>query len=79
VIQVHKRIEKVREQKGVTKAFIAKKLGITPMAYHYLATGRTPINTDRLLIIADALGVPAEEFLRPELNETVTDGTEQLA
>lgn len=70
LIPVHERIEIIRKQKGITKAFIAKKLGITPMGYHHLATGRSPISTDRLQIIAQALEVDAREFLRPYINET---------
>lgn len=69
MIPVNERIEEIRENKGVTKAFIAKKLGITPMGYHYLATGRSPISTDRLQMIADALGVDPRDFLRPDVNE----------
>lgn len=65
MIQVHQRIEKLRIHKGVTKSFLAKKIGISAMGYHHLSTGRNSISTNRLQIIAEALGVPPEEFLRP--------------
>jgi transcriptional regulator with XRE-family HTH domain len=76
LIQVHERIERIRVQKGVTKAYLARKLGITPMGYHYLETGRSPISTERLQIIAEALDVDPREFLRPELNDSVSDPQE---
>ncbi|MED0672678.1 helix-turn-helix transcriptional regulator [Aneurinibacillus aneurinilyticus] len=75
MIPVNERIEEIRKSKGVTKAFLAKKLGITPMGYHYLATGRSPISTDRLQIIAKALETDAREFLRPYVNEKFSKET----
>lgn len=72
MIPVHERIEQIRVQKGISKAFLAKKLGITAMGYHYLATGRSPISTDRLQIIAKALGVDPRDFLSPEPNDSVS-------
>lgn len=77
MIPVHERIERIRVQKGVSKAFLARKLGITPMGYHYLATGRSPISTDRLQVIAEALGVDPRDFLRPELNDSVSEAEEE--
>lgn len=70
MIKVHERVEEIRKEKRVPKAELARHLGMTAMGYHHLSTGRTPINTDRLQIIAEVLGVPASEFLRPELNGT---------
>jgi transcriptional regulator with XRE-family HTH domain len=75
MIQVHERIEKTRVEKGVTKAFLAKKLGMTPMGYHYIAIGRNSISTNTLQVLADALGVPAEDFLRPDINKSVSDSS----
>lgn len=77
MIPVHERIEQIRVQKGVPKAFLAKRLGITAMGYHYLSIGRSPISTDRLQIIAEALGVDPRDFLRPELNDSVSDSEDE--
>jgi transcriptional regulator with XRE-family HTH domain len=77
LIPVHERIEQIRVQKGVPKAFLARRLGITPMGYHYLATGRSPISTDRLQVIAEALGVDPRDFLCPELNNSVSKGKDE--
>lgn len=65
MIKVNERIEDLRIQKGKTKVWLAGKLGISAMGYHYLSNGRTPINTNRLQIIADALETPASDLLRP--------------
>ncbi|WP_425623273.1 helix-turn-helix domain-containing protein [Brevibacillus borstelensis] len=74
---MHERIEQIRVQKGVSKAFLARRLGISAMGYHYLSTGRSPISTDRLQIIAEALGVDPRDFLRPELNDSVSEREEE--
>ncbi|GEC88138.1 helix-turn-helix domain-containing protein [Brevibacillus brevis] len=62
MIAVHERIEQIRVDRGVTKSYLAKKLGITAMGYHHLATGRSPISTDSLQIIAEALEVDPRNF-----------------
>ncbi|AYB39711.1 helix-turn-helix domain-containing protein [Brevibacillus laterosporus] len=70
MIPVHLRIEEVRKRKGITKSSLAKKIGISPMGYHYLSIGRNPISTDRLQIIAKELNTDPRDFLRPKLNES---------
>lgn len=77
MIPVNERIEQIRINKGITKAYMARKLGMTSMGYHYLATGRSPISTDRMQIIAEALEVDPREFLRPELNDSVSSVEEK--
>ncbi len=77
MIPVHERIEQTRIKKGVSKAFLARKLGITAMGYHYLATGRSPISTNRLQIIAEALGVDPRDFFCPELNDSVSESEDE--
>ena len=77
MILVHDRIRQIRKQKGVTKAFVARALGLTAMGYHHLESGRSPISTDRLQIIAKVLSVDPREFLCPDVNELVS--SEKLA
>ncbi|WP_164685023.1 helix-turn-helix domain-containing protein [Brevibacillus reuszeri] len=72
LILVHERIEQIRIEKGITKSFLAKKLGMSSMGYHYLSIGRSPISTDRLQVIAEALGVDPRVFFDPKLNESVS-------
>lgn len=72
MIPVHKKIEIMRKNKNVSKASVARSLGISAMGYHYLECGRTPISTDRLQIISTVLGVSPIVFLSLELNEMFT-------
>jgi transcriptional regulator with XRE-family HTH domain len=73
MILVNERIEFIRKKKGVSKASLARAMGVSPMTYHYLANGRTPITTVRLEIISKELGVSPIIFLSNELTELFSD------
>lgn len=69
MIPVYQRVEEIRKQKKISKASIARSLGITPMGYHYISIGRTPLSTDRMQIIANVLGISSTDLLCKEVNE----------
>jgi len=67
------KIERLRKEKRISKAKMAKFLGLkTATGYHYLETGRCKISGDRLFVIAQILDVPVESlFYAPGTTETV--------
>ncbi|CAB4128105.1 HTH_XRE domain containing protein [uncultured Caudovirales phage] len=70
---IYEKIEKIRIQNGVTKSFIARKLGISLMTYCHIANGRSRLSVDRLMLIAEALNVDPTIFFVNKLTESVND------
>jgi len=68
---VHENVEKIRAAKGITKTFIARKLGLTLQGYRHIASGNVRLDTERLKIISGALGEEAAIFLSNELTDSV--------
>ena len=68
---VHENVEKIREAKGVTKTYIAKKLKLSLQGYRHIASGKVRLDAERLKIIADALGEDPAVFLDDKLTESV--------
>lgn len=69
--KIHENVERIREAKGVTKTYVARKLGVSLMAYSHMAAGRVSLSAERLKVIADALDVPVQVFFDDELTESV--------
>ena len=68
---VHENVEKIRIAKGVTKTYLANKLGISVRGYRHIVSGNTRLDVERLKVIADALGVEPAIFFDNELTESV--------
>ena len=66
------RIKNIRQNKGITTTFVARKLGYkSPSSVSDFENGRTKIDGDKLPIIASALGVTIEElFFDQNVRET---------
>ena len=63
------RIKNIRENKGITLTFVAKKLGYkSPASVSDFEKGRTKIDGDKIPIIAKALGVSVDELFFEEKN-----------
>lgn len=74
---VQKNVERIREAKGVTKTHIANKLGITLQGYRHITTGNVRLDVERLIIIANALGVEPAIFFDDELTDSVVEGAKE--
>lgn len=70
LMELHKKIEKVRESKGVTKTFIARKCGRTPTWYTDISNGRRGVSVEALKQIANALDVDIRIFFSDELSDS---------
>lgn len=68
------KIKRIREMLGKTQEEIAEKLSLTAQAYGRMERGETSISTERMVKIADALGVNPEEIMRFDENKFVISG-----
>ncbi|MEA4962098.1 helix-turn-helix transcriptional regulator [Lutispora sp.] len=68
---LNQNVELIRESKGVTKTFLANKLGLTAGGYNHISNGSTEISAERLKIISDILGEGMEIFFNDELTDMV--------
>lgn len=68
---VRKNVEKIRIAKGVTKTYLAGKLGMSVQGYRHMVTGNTRLDVERLKIIADALDIEPAVFFDDKITETV--------
>lgn len=57
-----------RKSKGISQTYVAKKLKISVSGYSMKESGKRPINTDELEVIAEALGVSASIFFNDEFH-----------
>lgn len=73
IYMVHENVEKIRIAKGVTKTFIANKLDLSLQGYRHIAQGNVRLDTERLKVIGDSLGVDPAVFLSDELTQSVID------
>jgi len=67
-MKLHERIRNYRKSKGVSQTFIAKELNISVSGYSMKESGKRPINTDELQIIAKSLGVSASVFFEENIH-----------
>lgn len=70
-MSVNANIRKIREAKGITKTFLAKKLGMSLQGYRYLENGDVRMDVDRMQEIAKALDVKSAVFLEDKLTDSV--------
>lgn len=70
---IYEEIEKIRIQSGVTKAFLARKLGVSTPTYSHIANGKSPLTVDRFLIIANVLRIDPSFFFEHELTESANN------
>lgn len=59
-------IRRVRQNKKVTQAVMADKIGITEKYWSDIETGRKPCSLETLVAIANALEIEPYELLLPE-------------
>ena len=59
-------IRRSRQNKKVTQAVMADKIGITEKYWSDIETGRKPCSLDTLVAIANALEIEPYELLLPE-------------
>ena len=58
------KLRRIRTQAKLTQGDVAKALGYkTPLGYHYIESGRCRLRADQLFILADLLGVEADELM----------------
>ena len=69
--KVYENIELVRMAKGVTKKYIADKLGLSLQGYRHIANGAVTLDVERLKIIANALGEEEIIFFKEKLTDKV--------
>lgn len=70
---VHEVIENIRASKGITKTFMAKKLGLSLQGYIHIANGSVRLDVERLKTIAEILDVKPAIFFEQELTDYVNN------
>ncbi|MCG8400851.1 MAG: helix-turn-helix domain-containing protein [Firmicutes bacterium] len=70
---VHENVEKIRVAKGVTKTYLAGKLGMSVQGYRHIFSGNTRLDVERLKIIADLLDVEPAVFFDDHLTKSVIE------
>jgi len=70
-VEIHEKIEFIRQQKQITKTQIAKKCSKTPAWYTNISKGKTKIDVDTLERIADALEIDIKMLFDKELNDAL--------
>ena len=68
---IHENLKKIRLAKGMTQLHLAKKLGISNMAYSRMESGKTKIDAEILKVLSKELDVGVEVFFTNELTESV--------
>lgn len=61
--ELARRVEEARLAHKITKAELARRLGISPQAYNKVCKGKTDFTVHRLIEISYALRVPFTELL----------------
>lgn len=75
-MEIHEKIELIRSRKGITKKHIAERCNRTSAWYTGISQGRTKIDVNTLIKIADALDVDVKVFFDDELSESRKSGGE---
>ncbi|WP_413781723.1 helix-turn-helix domain-containing protein [Anaeroselena agilis] len=70
-VAVFENVEKIRQARGVTKTYLAHKLGLSLQGYRHIMSGQTRLDTERLKIIALVLGVKPAIFFNDKLTKSV--------
>lgn len=72
-MSVNNNVKRIREAKGVTKTFLAKKLGMSLQGYRYLENGDVRMDVKRMQEIANALGIKSAVFLDDKVTDSVIE------
>jgi len=64
-------IRMIREAKGVTKTHLAKGLGMSLQGYRYLESGQVKLDVERMIRIAQLLGVNSAVLLDDEQTRSI--------
>lgn len=70
-MSVNDNVKRIREAKGVTKTFLAKKLGMSLQGYRYLENGDVRMDVERMQEIANALGIKSAVLLDDKVTDSV--------
>lgn len=65
-MKLHEKINLLRESQNISQEEIADKLGISQSAYSKIERGITTISTDKLLTIAEILGITVGELVETD-------------
>lgn len=65
---VYEKVKTIRRAKNIKQSVVAKALGITVQAYSMKETGKRPITTTELELIAKILRVPTTIFFENEFH-----------
>ncbi len=68
---VSENVRRIREAKGITKTFLAKKLGLSLQGYIHVERGAVNLSSERLRSIAGILGENVAIFFDDQLTENV--------
>lgn len=72
-MKLHENIRKIRKSKGFSQIYLAEALNITVSGYNMKESGKRPITTDELQIIAKALGEPIAYFFDDKFHEKLNN------
>ena len=76
--KIHENVELIRKAKGVTKTYLAQKIGLSLQGYRHIANGATTLDAERLRILADALCVNVSVFFDKKLTDSVTNNADKV-
>jgi transcriptional regulator with XRE-family HTH domain len=68
---VYANVERIRKAKGITKSYMARRLGISLQLYYHISLGNVRLDVERLRRIANILGVEPGVFFDDQLTESV--------
>lgn len=68
---VHENIRRIREAKGVSKTFVARRLGLSLQGYRYIESGDVKLDVERMKKIGHILSVDSAIFLDDKLTDSV--------
>ena len=75
-LTIPQRIRRLRREKEIAGADIAKKLGISPQYYYELEKGKKRLSSEHLKVIAECLSVSSDYLLG--LDEDIQKKDDQL-
>ncbi|MED1607790.1 helix-turn-helix transcriptional regulator [Cytobacillus kochii] len=74
-MNLNEKIRAVRKAKNVNQSLIANALHISVQSYSMKETGKRPITTRELELIAQALEMPISNFFENEFNVKFNEST----
>lgn len=69
-MQLHERLRLFRELRGMTKAALAKEMGVTKQAYQVIESGKVNPKLDTLVKLSQALHVSTDKLLDNDTGHT---------